>query len=83
MKAYDFRDKFLLLLSVHSDWQYNGEINYPQWAALKKGIYQLLAEAGSESRCSHPQPLYDNILCITCGRKPDARNTLSVPPEAA
>ena len=52
------------------------EIDYPQWLALKKGLDALLADAGDEARCEHPKPLYDGVLCIVCGRKPNERNTL-------
>ena len=83
MKVSDFQRKFLLLLSVHSDYASDGEIRYPDWAKLKKGIYALLGEAGDEARCVHPKPLYDGIICITCGRKPSRDNTLPPPTEAA
>jgi hypothetical protein len=82
MRALDFRDRFLLLLSIHSAWEANEEITYQQWLELRKEINDLLADAGSESRCAHSKPLYQGILCIHCGRKPARDNTLP-PPEAA
>jgi len=77
MKVSDFQRKFLLLLSVHSDYARDGELDYPKFLALKRGIQRLLEEAGSESRCAHPAPLYDGILCLVCGRLPNERNTLT------
>jgi hypothetical protein len=76
MLRSDFQRHFQLLLSIHGG-PGDRELNYPEWLALKRGIYKLLAEAGSESRCAHPEPLYDGIICITCGRKPNERNTLA------
>lgn len=76
MLRSDFQRHFQLLLSVYGGPR-DKNLDYPEWLALKRGIYKLLAEAGSESRCAHPEPLYDGIVCVTCGRKPDERNTLA------
>ncbi len=76
MLRSDFQRYFQLLLSVHGGPR-DKNLDYPEWLALRRGIYKLLAEAGSESRCAHPEPLYDGIVCLTCGRKPDERNTLA------
>ena len=83
MKRSDFQRHFQLLLSVHGG-PGDRELNYPEWLALKRGIYKLLAEAGSESRCAHHEPLYGGRtgICMICGRKPSRDNTL-LPPEAA
>jgi hypothetical protein len=75
MKASDFQRHFQLLLSVHGGPR-DKNLDYPEWLALKRGIYKLLAEAGSESRCAHPEPLFDGIICMTCGRKPSKENSL-------
>jgi hypothetical protein len=87
MKALDFRDRFLLILSNHSAWANNEEISYQQWLALKKEIDYLMADTGSEARCVHAYPLYNGIICILCGRKPNNWNTFNevhpLPPEAA
>lgn len=83
MRVSDFQRKFLLLLSVHSDYAHDAPLDYPQWLALKRGIQRLLEEAGSESRCAHKAPLYQGIICEVCGRKPSAHNTLSPPKDAA
>jgi hypothetical protein len=81
MLRSDFQRHFQLLLSVHGG-PGDRELNYPEWLALKRGIYKLLAEAGSESRCAHKEPLYQGVICEVCGRKPARDNTLP-PPEAA
>jgi hypothetical protein len=82
MKVRDFRDRLALILGEHSiEWWMVSEIDYPQWVKIKKEIDYLLADAGSEARCKHKQPLYDGIICEICGRKPARDNTLP-PPEA-
>lgn len=83
MKVSDFQRRVHLLLSIHGDYARDGELHYPAWLAIKKGIQRLLEEAGSESRCAHKEPLYHGVICEVCGRKPSAHNTLSPPPEAA
>lgn len=76
MKKSEFRRRLNALMDDPQQSRVD-DLDYPFWLALKRGIYKLLAEAGSESRCAHPEPLYDGILCITCGRKPNERNTLA------
>jgi hypothetical protein len=73
MKKSEFHRRFNALMEQ----SLAEELDYPFWLALKRGIYKLLAEAGSESRCAHKEPLYDGIICEACGRKPDERNTLT------
>jgi hypothetical protein len=80
MKANDLIDA---LTGVVVAGQEGRDIHYPEWLKIRRAIYKILGQAGDEARCVHPEPLYDGIVCITCGRKPNARNTLPVPPEAA
>jgi hypothetical protein len=75
MRVSEFHRRIHLLIGDEN--LRDGELDYPLWLTVKRGIYKLLAEAGSESRCAHPEPLYDGIICITCGRKPNERNTLA------
>jgi hypothetical protein len=83
MHALDFRERFLLLLSEcdYNDSSTNPPMDWPAWNALRRGVVELLGEAGDEARCAHTDPLYQNKICLLCGRRPSAANTL--PPEGA
>ena len=74
MRTHEFHRRIHLLIG--DDNLADGELNYSVWLTIKRGIYRLLEEAGSESRCAHKEPLYQGIICEICGRKPNSYNTL-------
>jgi hypothetical protein len=78
MEVSHFRERLTDIVDSHAGGE---ELDFAHWLALKKEIDHLLADAGSDARCPHPQPLYTNKLCLFCGRRPTARNTL--PPKDA
>jgi hypothetical protein len=80
MKVLDFRDRFLLTLSVHAGLQ-NREMDWPAWDALRRALFELISEAGDEARCPHDPPLSAGCICVACGRRVNRENTL--PTEAA
>jgi hypothetical protein len=76
VKVLEFRDRFLLTLSVHAGSQ-NREMDWPAWDALRRALFELIGEAGDEARCPHADALYQGRCCLLCGRTPNASNTLS------
>jgi hypothetical protein len=79
MRTTDFQGRFLDLL--HETCRVDAPLDYPHWDALRKRVFELMSEAGDEARCAHTDPLYQGKICMICGRKPSAQNTL--PPGAA
>lgn len=82
MIVSDFRDRFLLLLSVHGG-PASSAIDYPAWDALRHALFELIGEVGDEARCPHDPPLSAGVICLRCGRRVNASNTLSPPRDAA
>lgn len=80
MKVLDLRDKFLLLLSAETKWAENGEIDYPEWQKVRRGIYEIISDAGDEARCAHPGDKKSLAgFCVECWRRPTPENT--IPPQ--
>jgi hypothetical protein len=71
VRVLEFRDRFLLTLSVHAGSQ-NREMDWPAWDALRRALFELIGEAGDEARCPHEL----GRICLTCGRTPNKENTL-------
>lgn len=74
MRTTDFQGRFLDAL--HEVCPADAPLDYREWDALRKRVFELMSEAGDEARCEHPKPLYDGIICTVCGRRPNERNTI-------